>query len=1129
MKRLIASIILSAFTAVSYCQSQNHNYVKVTTCYNSAGSGRSKVIYYDALGREEQTVLVGTSTSEGSIVSMVEYDEYGRTRRQWLQGHVDGISGNFTNESTVQSQIRSANGGDQSPFSLFQYEASPLNRPEYEFGPGSLWQTNNAHPVRTEYMLNISGNTQLDCKKYSVSYAISGDTIAATITNAGSWVTGSMSVTKTTDEDGSISYEFKDRNGEVTLTRQMAGAVCHDTYYIRDDWGNLLAVLPPMASDQMKQNGTWNSTSAAVANYAYLYCYDKRFRQIGRKLPSCCWVFTIYDRSDFPVLTQDGRQRDRGEWTVTIPDAWSRPCVVATKTGTHNLNTTIGTASVLASRGNNGTYAYSGFSYTPQDTLTIYYYDDYRFIGGSIPQSLNYAALSGYGTRLTDYPAGLLTGTMSFLLGDTPTSDYVCKTIFYDYHKKPVQTRSTNHLGGTDTEYRQYDFIGNLTKTKRIHTATGRTTRTQYDTYTYDAWDRLLTHRHRMEGCTEISLTDLGYDAIGRIHEDRRNGVANMKTTYSYNVRSWLTGLSNLKFSEALYYNVKRSSGQSAACWTGDLSGMEWAFNGGNDNYSYDFSYDKLHRLTDAQYDDDLGYGDAYSTNYGYDKNGNINSIMRQAWSIDDEPAPLDEMTLYYTGNQLQSAQSYADPDLFVDYYPYEMLQTSSPFAYDSNGNTIKDLHKNISQIEYNILNLPRRITYTDGSSATYTYNSIGEKLQVVYGTSRQMVVQPAIGVIGTDYDETAAEICEERTRTVTSTTDYCSNIVYNGSSVSRILLDREGYLTLSGSTPTYYFFMKDHLGSTRAVVNQGGTVKQEYQYYPFGKRWDDMYEYFKQPYQYNGKEMDEMHGLRWLDYGARMYEPALGRFMTMDPLAEKYYSISPYAYCANNPVNAIDIDGNLIIFVNGFHTGDGGSSSYWNGLDNQIMMYANDFNAKYIDGSLGGVFNTVLTSISNLSASHFGNSLAANNNLDFKNTDPYNRYHYGREYGSNFAESIINSLKAGEKITIVTHSMGAAFAKGLIVGLQEYAIANNINANEIIASELDLAPYQSDKQSAITNVPTTTISHKYDHIAGYKPIKGASNNVTRIEPTNIFNIIGEHSIESFSIDEIMKFWNPNK
>ena len=203
------------------------------------------------------------------------------------------------------------------------------------------------------------------------------------------------------------------------------------------------------------------------------------------------------------------------------------------------------------------------------------------------------------------------------------------------------------------------------------------------------------------------------------------------------------------------------------------------------------------------------------------------------------------------------------------------------------------------------------RISKSGSENRPLIPSSLGEKLQVVYGTSRQTAVQPATGVLGT-----AAEARVEATRSVTSTTDYCGNIIYNGSSVSRILLDGKGYLTLSGSTPTYYFFMKDHLGNTRAVVNQSGTVKQEYQYYPFGKRWDDVYEYFKQPYQYNGKEMDEMHGLRWLDYGARMYEPALGRFMTMDPMAEKYYSVSPYAYCANNPVNAIDNKGDSIIII---------------------------------------------------------------------------------------------------------------------------------------------------------------------------------------------------------------------
>jgi RHS repeat-associated protein len=65
-----------------------------------------------------------------------------------------------------------------------------------------------------------------------------------------------------------------------------------------------------------------------------------------------------------------------------------------------------------------------------------------------------------------------------------------------------------------------------------------------------------------------------------------------------------------------------------------------------------------------------------------------------------------------------------------------------------------------------------------------------------------------------------------------------------------------------------------------------------------------------KQPYKYNGKELDQMHGLNQDDYAARYYDPAIARFTTIDPKAEKYYSISPYAYCANNPIRYIDFDG---------------------------------------------------------------------------------------------------------------------------------------------------------------------------------------------------------------------------
>lgn len=905
-------IIMCFVHIVSYAEpTTTHNYIKIKTYTDDNGAYRSRIIYFDELGREEQNIMVGASQSNNSIVSMTEYDEYGRKSKEWLQGRITGLNSSFVNTAQLQDSIKSANNNDLHPYSLTQYEASPLNRPFFQFGPGKQWHDNNKS-VRTDYLLNISGDSQLDCKRYSVTYSITSTSISATIVNHGSWGTGSMTVTKTTDEDGNISYEFRDRNDEVTLIRQMSGTICHDTYYIRDEWGHLLAVLPPIAADQTKNTGTWYSSSTMIANYAYLYCYDKRYRQIGKKLPGCGWLFTIYDKSDYPVLTQDGRQRNLTpkEWTVTIPDVWSRPCIMATKTGTHYLDTTVGTASVVATR-SAADYTVSGFSYTPKSTLTVNYYDDYAFIGnGNIPTNLNYVSLSSYGSNLTNNPAGQLTGIKSLLLNDETTPTYVYKAIFYDYHYKPIQTRSTNHLGGTELEYCYYDLPGNLIRSLHVHSVPGKTTRQLKNTYTYDLWDRLLTRSHKIGSSAAVTLVDNTYDAIGRLKTNIRNNNTNLKTTYNYNVRSWLTSLVNSKFTESLYHNVVQYGGTSAARWGGDISGTTWCFPSGA-YQSYDFSYDKLNRLTSAVYSDSDDNDDAFSTSYSYDKHGNITAITRNAITDDIGPLPLDELHLSYTGNQLTSVSNTANVYEFSNYYPY-LAPGTNAFTYDQNGNTTKDLNKSISSIQYNLLNLPRRITYSDGSMATYTYTSLGEKVQVVYSTSQTTASQPSTNIVEASEDMKGSRDNNLRTAMVPTTMNYCGNVIYNGNSLSRILLDGEGYATIS-KIPTYYFFIKDHLGNTRATLQSNGTVKQTNQYYPFGKRWDDMGETFKQPYLYNCKELDEMHDLSWYDYGARMYEPALGRFMTMDPMAEKYYNISPYAYCANNPIRYIDINGDSI------------------------------------------------------------------------------------------------------------------------------------------------------------------------------------------------------------------------
>jgi len=136
-------------------------------------------------------------------------------------------------------------------------------------------------------------------------------------------------------------------------------------------------------------------------------------------------------------------------------------------------------------------------------------------------------------------------------------------------------------------------------------------------------------------------------------------------------------------------------------------------------------------------------------------------------------------------------------------------------------------------------------------------------------------------------------------------------NISFNYHSVFLKMLVDGGYITFGvGGIPKYHFYQNDHLGNVRVVSDANGTVEEVNHYYPYGALMGESQNTTAQPYKYNGKELDLMHGLNQYDYGARLYDPLVGQFTSIDPLCEKYYSVSPYAYCAGNPINAIDPDG---------------------------------------------------------------------------------------------------------------------------------------------------------------------------------------------------------------------------
>jgi len=255
-------------------------------------------------------------------------------------------------------------------------------------------------------------------------------------------------------------------------------------------------------------------------------------------------------------------------------------------------------------------------------------------------------------------------------------------------------------------------------------------------------------------------------------------------------------------------------------------------------------------------------------------------------------------------------------------------------------------------------------------------------------------------------------------------------------------------------------------------------------------------------PFLFNGKELDEETGLYY--YGARYYDPKMSVWYSTDYDQEKYPYVSSYCYTLSNPINAIDPNGKLVIFINGMNISSGGKAEYWNGLNNRIMSIVKDNHQRYYDGSLGGAFNTITHGI-----------LTGNLN-------PYERFVEGIKMGRKDAEHIFNSLKEGETIKVFTHSMGAAYGKGFVTGLQAYAILNNIDI-KTIEFEVDLAPYQSSMQSSVIGVKTVSIGHYWDGVAGPSIMPFADNYNTRYDKFTL-NPLKEHSVNSFTQKELIQY-----
>ena len=525
---------------------------------------------------------------------------------------------------------------------------------------------------------------------------------------------------------------------------------------------------------------------------------------------------------------------------------------------------------------------------------------------------------------------------------------------FYDCYARPVQTVTLYPDGTVFTASTKYNYTGlPVRQTSRLKVPQGTTTGTDTlnvvltETFTYDKRGRMLTSNAAMQTfnsfvengnlaysdtLSSAASATYSYDELGHLTGKTLGG--NLSQTIAYNIQDWMTTMQTKKgaanvFSQTLrYYNPVKPN--TTALYSGNIS--EWeTIQGTNAASTYGFTYDTQGRLTSS----DRYNGTATSATYlyterdiSYDRNGNILALKRISNSI---PSPLHNFTYSYDGDKLSSLTRWQGD-----------VALNTPYSYDGNGNMTLDGDQQI-KLCYDINNLVhgvKKIISTqdpipqEDLTATYSYFADGTKYSIEDTAGNGRIYIGPFTLARKDYQSANITLLE-------SADVLGSDARFAFAATPQNLSGTDTTYTVAYET---LYLLKDHLGSIRAITDSQGNALERHDYYPYGLQMNlgrnyatlgDKYRVRMPaaftsgnpnisnltvsspsieilPYRmlYNGKELQMIAQTRFIDYGARQYDPTIARWISMDPKAEKLFQITTYNYCINNPVNYLDIYG---------------------------------------------------------------------------------------------------------------------------------------------------------------------------------------------------------------------------
>lgn len=977
MRKILLFIALFPIFVIG--QTQSENYIK-NTIYKEPTSviipnptisqATQTVTYFDGLGREIQKVASKQSASGKNIIMHYEYDSYGRQVKQYLpySTNTDGLNYESNAASAVLNYPQYVG---QNPYNEKEVEASPLDRVFKQASPGNSWAMGNGHEVRYDYLTNTSSDliklyratATWDNTKglYEISLSQNGSTnypvnsLYKQVAKNENWVSGN---------DNTVQI-FKDNEGKMILRRTFDNNVPHDTYYVHDQFGNLTYVIPPLVT----------SISTQMDGLCYQYKYDRLNRQVEKKLPGKQWEFIIYDKLDRVIATGPAISPfyDIGGngWLINKYDSfdriiytgWYSADVTATSRASlqavQNVSTTILNETKQSSGSIDGVNVYYSNVVAPVSfkLLSINYFDDYAFpdAPASIPANVLNDNSQPVFYNTTTKPKGLPTAIWERILGSSTSNIYEKSYMLYDRKSRVVRVFSKNSLGGYLQADAKLNFVGQTLYTEIKHKRQLTDANEIYvkDSYIYSDQGRVLTQIHQigLTGTPQL-LSKNTYDELGNVitqnigGTDLSGATALQKVNYSYNIKGWLTGINDVSelsigtdprdlFAFKINYDaVEGNVANVNPLYNGNISETYWRTSSDNRLRKYGYEYDKLNRLLNATYqkpETTTPIPNSYRESLSYDKNGNITHLIRNG-GLDSETnyldaLKIDELSYSYDSNQLLAVTDDTNhPDGFKD-----GADNMNEYGYDENGNMIRDDNKGITRITYNHLNLPTQIIFNNdvNTKIEYVYNSSGEKIQKKV----------------TQYN---CPTCVAGTNT--TNVEYISGFQYKNG-VLLFFPHSNGYVNntvVNGNNVyNYVFNYKDHLGNIRVSygLNSSNELKiiEENHYYPYGLKHSsyntEQLNYAKMEnqtvnlkaaapsapllyqYKFGEKEFQNELSLNLYDFGARNYDPALGRWMNIDPLAEVSRRFSPYTYANDNPVFFIDPDGMMAIGSNG--TGD--------------------------------------------------------------------------------------------------------------------------------------------------------------------------------------------------------------